>query len=119
MGVSLNLIGLEREPEDPLLLSPLAHVYARVGREAEAIELIERAARLQSIDEDAIAGAAMLIDQATVYAALGRADDAVPILRRLLAVPADLSPASLRLEPRWDGIRDDPRFQQLAELPQP
>jgi hypothetical protein len=44
-------------------------------------------------------------------------DHAIPILKRLLQVPyggTSISPALLRLDPVWDHIRNDPRFQELA-----
>ncbi len=52
-----------------------------------------------------------------IYAALGRVDDALPLLEQLLIVPSSnrwpLTPALLRIDPLWDKLRDDPRFQQL------
>ncbi len=61
-----------------------------------------------------------------IYALLGRADEAVPILTDVLArVRAHentfwpLTPALLRIDPLWDKIRDDPRFQKLAASDQP
>ena len=57
---------------------------------------------------------------AQIYAQLGDADHAIPIIRRLLRIPfSDMSrgvmtPAMLRLDPVWDQIRNDPRFQELA-----
>lgn len=57
-----------------------------------------------------------------IHAALGRADDAVPMLEKLIAGDAiigrwPLTPALLRLDPLWDKLRDDPRFQKLCEEP--
>jgi tetratricopeptide (TPR) repeat protein len=56
---------------------------------------------------------------ARIYAALGRADEAVPLLQHMLETTAlgrwPLTPALLRLDPLWDKIRDDPRFQKLCE----
>jgi serine/threonine-protein kinase len=53
-----------------------------------------------------------------IYALLGDADHAIPILKRLLQTPYGgamfLTPATLRLDPIWDKIRNDPRFQELA-----
>ncbi len=51
------------------------------------------------------------------YASLGDASSALPHIERALALPSldGLTPAYLRLDPIWDKIRGDPRFQQLAE----
>jgi serine/threonine-protein kinase len=52
---------------------------------------------------------------ARIYALLGDADHAIPILKLLLQIPYanPITPASLRLDPVWDQIRNDPRFQEL------
>ena len=58
-------------------------------------------------------------NMARIYALLGDADHAIPILKRLLQIPAGLviTPALLRLDPVWDQIRNDPRFEKLAAAP--
>jgi serine/threonine-protein kinase len=64
---------------------------------------------------------------AHIYALLGDADHAIPLLKRLLQIPYGLAPpiwekitpALLRLDPVWDQIRNDPRFQELATEKKP
>ena len=58
---------------------------------------------------------------AAIYAELGDADHAIPILKRLLQIPYSFpnTPALLRLDPGWDQIRNDPRFQELAAEKKP
>ena len=53
---------------------------------------------------------------AAAYAVLGDTDRAMPHIERALAMPSPqgLTPAYLRLDPVWDKIRSDPRFQKLA-----
>ena len=53
------------------------------------------------------------------YAVLGDADRAVPLLVHVLSIDYEnaLTRASLRLDPIWDRIRNDPRFQKLANGP--
>ena len=57
-------------------------------------------------------------EMARIYAQLGDADHAIPMLKRLLRTQYPsakfLTPATLRLDPVWDPIRNDPRFQELA-----
>ena len=63
-------------------------------------------------------GPAQEENMANIYALLGDADHAIPILKRLLQIPygfAPITPALLRLDPIWDQIRNDPRFQELCE----
>ncbi len=53
---------------------------------------------------------------AEIYAVLGDADHAIPVIRRLIQIPAGLNitPALLRLDPVWDPIRNDSHFQDLV-----
>ncbi|MEO5721336.1 MAG: tetratricopeptide repeat protein, partial [Chthoniobacterales bacterium] len=53
---------------------------------------------------------------ARAYATLGDADRAIPLLERCLAASyrRSLTPAYLRLDPLWDPIRKDPRFEKLT-----
>lgn len=59
---------------------------------------------------------------ARIHAALGRADDAVPLLKQMLEVPPSqrwpLTPALLRIDPLWDKLRGDPRFEALCVEPE-
>jgi len=52
---------------------------------------------------------------AEIYAPLGAADHAIPILKRLLQIQyaGAIPPAVLQIEPIWDPIRSDPGFQEL------
>src|SRR5206468_10585062 len=63
-------------------------------------------------------------EMARIYAQLGDADHAIPMLKRLLQTSYGgatlLTPATLRLDPIWDPIRNDPGFQELiADAPLP
>jgi hypothetical protein len=58
---------------------------------------------------------------ALIYASLGNADEAIPILKRWIQVPSatSITPALLRIDPDWDPIRSDPRFQELIAEKRP
>jgi hypothetical protein len=51
---------------------------------------------------------------AKTSAMIGDHDRAVALLKELLSVPSQLSPALLRLDPAWDGLREHPGFQALV-----
>ena len=55
-----------------------------------------------------------MIDLARIYAMTGRVDEAVDELEYVLSIPADLSVWDLRLDPMWDPLRGDPRFEALT-----
>jgi serine/threonine-protein kinase len=70
---------------------------------------------LDPTSKNPLDGSAKEESMADIYALLGDADHAIPIVRRLLQTPPyRLTPALLRLDPIWDQIRNDPRFQELA-----
>ncbi len=96
----------------------LAQIEAWLGNEKAALELTRQALALLPPEKDAANGAIGLGDGANTYAVLGRVDLLLPVLERIRALPGtDLqtSAANLRLDPIWDKVRNDPRFQ--AEIP--
>jgi len=120
--------GIQRElaqaGPDPLhqagLHGLLGVAYALLGEAARAITEGEKAIAMKSAYEDSYEGPKVEECMAQIYAALGDADHAVPILKRLLQIPyrQPITTGILRIDPFWDPIRDDPRFQELvAEKP--
>jgi serine/threonine-protein kinase len=105
---------LRRAPEKWSDLAALGEAYAGAGdieaARRAAQELLGRAAKLAY----GYASIAML-RAAEVYARLGDADAAIPVLATLLQRHAgrEISVPLLRLDPTWDPIRKDPRFEAL------
>jgi TolB-like protein len=97
-----------------LLASTLVQVEAQLGHRDE----VETDARsiLQRIKEDAWGLSREEEAVARAYTLLGDFDRAVPLLQHALAAPThtSLTPAFLRLDPFWDPVRNNPRFQKLA-----
>ena len=96
-----------------------AQTYNLLGDHATALREAQHAV-------DAYAKDAFLLPQALtvlagVHAQAGDADRAIATLERVLPMPCayGVTPALLRLEPVWDPIRGDPRFQKLAENSKP
>jgi hypothetical protein len=76
----------------------------------------KRAVELLPISKDALVGAHVEIDRAEVEARVGETDAAIERIRHLLSIPCVLSPALLRVDPKWTRLHNDPRFRELAEL---
>jgi tetratricopeptide (TPR) repeat protein len=94
----------------------LGQAYAGLGEAPSAIAEGQKAMAIDPSSKDPVEGPVKEERMANIYALLGDADHAIPILKRLLQIPYDfaITPAKLRLDPVWDQIRDDPRFQELV-----
>jgi len=99
------------------LRAKLGVAYAGLGEAASAIAEGQKAMAMRPTSKDPWEGPGEEASMASIYALLGDADHAIPILQRLLQIPGGfaITPALLRLDPVWDQIRNDPRFQELAE----
>ena len=94
-----------------------SHSFLSVGEAASAVADGQKAMAMQPSSKDPFEGPVEEESMAQIYALLGDADHAIPILKRLLRIPYGfaITPALLRLDPIWDQIRNDPRFQQLCQ----
>jgi TolB-like protein/Flp pilus assembly protein TadD/tRNA A-37 threonylcarbamoyl transferase component Bud32 len=95
----------------------LGRAYAGLGQADSAIAEGEKAIAIDPASRNPVDGPVREEKMANIYALLGDADHAIPILRRLLhtTYAGAITPALLRLDPVWDQIRNDSRFQELAE----
>ena len=105
---------LAEAPDDARYHSALAIALAGLGRDEEAIEHAKEGLRLMPPEKEAWRGTYRLRDLALVYAMTGRTEEAIDTLEILLSIPADLSEWDLRLDPYWDPLRGNPRFESLV-----
>jgi TolB-like protein/Tfp pilus assembly protein PilF len=106
---------IKATPDDASLHANLALTLAGLGKNDQALREAQRAVTLQPVAKDAIHGPQKLLTLARINARIGHTDAAVQLLDHLLATPAGLyvSVPMLKLDPAWDPIRNDPRFQAL------
>jgi serine/threonine protein kinase/Tfp pilus assembly protein PilF len=118
---------LKEQPENYGVIGDLALTNMGLGDKAAAVVLAERAIAVNPVEKDHLTGPATIEVLARVAARMGEPDRAITALQKLLSTPysgalaagTPLTPALLRLDPMFDPLRNDPRFQKLVASPAP
>jgi tetratricopeptide (TPR) repeat protein len=113
---------LKEQPDNYLLIGDLALVNMGLGDKAAAFALSEQAMTVLPLEKDVVDGPAPIEILARVAAQLGEPDRAIAALQKLLLIPSEgalawrgpLTPALLRLDPMFDPLRNNQRFQELT-----
>lgn len=95
--------------------SDLGLVYAGLGMKEKAIQTAQKAVELGPISTDAVSGPYNHMMLAYVYSMVGEHDKALDEIELLLTIPYYFTTWDLKLNPYWDPLRDNPRFQELID----
>jgi serine/threonine protein kinase/tetratricopeptide (TPR) repeat protein len=99
--------------DDASKLCFLGLIDAELGRKEEALREGWRAVELLPATKDALNGTEVLYFYAVTCARTGELDRAIEQLETLAKLPAGISYGEIRLDPFWDPLRGDPRFEKI------
>ena len=105
---------LRERPDESTVISRLAQIDAYLGRNEDALRESARAVELKPISLDAVDGPDHAVIRAEVLMRAGDRNSAIELLSQLATIPYGLHRGDL-LGPRWDALRDDPRFAKIVE----
>jgi TolB-like protein/Flp pilus assembly protein TadD len=106
---------VRESPDDADRHGQLGLILAGLGQKDAAIAEGKRAIELLPESQDAFDGPQITAVLAQIYAWTGEYDQAFGLLDHLLVVPNGITVQTLKLDPVWDPLRKDPRFQALID----
>jgi tetratricopeptide (TPR) repeat protein len=109
----IALASLLQRPDNPDALGELAFAEAALGRKEEALRHARHATEILPPSVDALGGPMCENRLAQVLAVTGDRDGAFENLGKLVKLPFGLNYGDLKLNPMWDDLRNDPRFDHI------
>jgi TolB-like protein/Tfp pilus assembly protein PilF/predicted Ser/Thr protein kinase len=117
----------KNQPDNPDFAALLSLANAALGEKDSALKEAERAIALLPSAKDRVYGPGLEENLAVIQTMFGANSQAISTLARLLQMPyyggfyfeTPVTLALLRLDPLWDPLRSDPRFQKLCEEKKP
>jgi TolB-like protein/tetratricopeptide (TPR) repeat protein len=106
---------VRESPEDAGRHAMLGQILAGLGQKDAAIAEGKRAVELLPESQDAFDGPEATAALAQIYAWTGKRDQAFSLLDHLVITPNGITVPLLKLDPVWDPLRKDPRFQALID----
>jgi len=106
---------VRESPDDAPLRALMGEILAGLGQKEAAIAEGKRATELLPESQDAYDGPQITAALATIYACTGENDKALQLLNHLLQTPNGITVPLLKVDPIWDPLRKDPRFQALID----
>jgi serine/threonine-protein kinase len=106
---------LQESPDDANIHAGFARVLAWLGEKDAALAEAQHATELRPETKDAFGGPEVAIAVAEVHTILGDNARAIEILEGLLSRPSNVTVQGLKINPIWDPLRSDPRFQALMQ----
>ena len=106
---------LREAPGDAARHAQHGRILAALGQKQEAIAEGKRAVELLPESQDALDGPQCTSALAEIYACTGEFDEAFRLLDHLFAIPCNLTVPMFKLDPAWDPLRKDPRYQALID----
>ncbi len=106
---------MQDAPDDPQLHILHGQTLAFLGRREDAVREGERGLALMPATGDAYVGPYFQHQIVRIYMILGEKEKALDGLEILLKTPYFVSPGWLRIDPNFDSLRGNPRFEKLAK----
>ncbi|HYJ06363.1 MAG TPA: hypothetical protein VEX43_14605, partial [Chthoniobacterales bacterium] len=100
--------------DDAKAFAMLGLVHAALGQKEEAMRAGEQAAAMLPVSLDAYDGPIIATNLAVIHGQVGEKDLAISQLEELRGLPMGPTPGTLRVEPEWEPLRGDPRFEKLV-----